>query len=218
MVCRGGKTKTKVLLGESCSVFASCLTTSSTDAAAPGEPIACPSCCSDHVVILPSEGYSSTPLAPGPDSTSEDLSDSVLEGGSQQEGPEEAPCESGKLFIGREDSLEMDTSTRTPELSGAHDGSALHSSSRSSDGDCGQGELGTRSQYLSLSHADTNGGSLMGSYRYSVSRGPTPSQLSLNSESEETWNLSPGEYVQEFRGVLNGEGEGASSVTLVLVS
>ncbi|NXF96015.1 S11IP protein, partial [Eubucco bourcierii] len=169
------------------------LATSHQDPAAPGEPIACPSCCSDHVVILPSEVYSSTPLAPGPDSTSEDLSDSVLEGGSQQEGPEEAPCESGKFCISREDSLEMDTntSTRTPELSGDHDGSTLHSSSRSSDGDCGKRELGMKSQYLSLSHVDTDGGSLMGSYRYSVSHGPTPSQFSLNSESEETWNLSP---------------------------
>ncbi|NXP74415.1 S11IP protein, partial [Ramphastos sulfuratus] len=169
------------------------LATSHQDSAAPGEPIACPSCCSDHVVILPSEVYSSTPLAPGPDSTSEDLSDSVLEGGSQQEGPEEAPCESGKFYIGREDSLEMDTnsSTRTPELSGDHNGSTLHSSSRSPDGVCGKREPGIKSQYLSLSHVDTDGGSLMGSYHYSVSRGPTPSQLSLNSESEETWNLSP---------------------------
>ncbi|NXR06346.1 S11IP protein, partial [Semnornis frantzii] len=169
------------------------LATSHQDPAAPGEPIACPSCCSDHVVILPSEVYSGTPLAPGPDSTSEDLSDSVLEGGSQQEGPEEAPCESGKFYIGREDSLEMDTnsSTRTPELSGDHDGSTLHSSSRSPDGGCGKRELGMKSQYLSLSHVDMDGGSLMGSYRYSVSRGPTPSQLSLNSESEEMWNLSP---------------------------
>ncbi|XP_054031266.1 serine/threonine-protein kinase 11-interacting protein [Dryobates pubescens] len=169
------------------------LATSNQDAAAPGEPIACPSCCSDHVVILPSEVYSSTPLAPGPDSMSEDLSDSVLEGGSQQEGPEEAPCESGKFYIGREDSLEMDTSnsTRTPELSGDHDGSTLYASSHSSDGGCGKKELDMKSQYLSLSHVNTNGGSLMGSYHYSVSRGPTHSQLSLNSESEEMWNLSP---------------------------
>ncbi|XP_076198911.1 serine/threonine-protein kinase 11-interacting protein [Aptenodytes patagonicus] len=171
------------------------LVASNQDAAAAVEPIACPSCSSDHVVILPSEVCSSTPLPPGPDSMSEDLSDSVLEGGSQQEGPEEAPAlasESGKFYIGGEDSSEMDTSnsTRTPELSGEHDGT-LHSSSRSSDGGCGKKELGMKSQYLSLSHTDTNGGSLMGSYRYSVSRGPTPSQLSLNSESEETWNLSP---------------------------
>ncbi|NXY48743.1 S11IP protein, partial [Ceuthmochares aereus] len=165
------------------------------DAAVAGEPITCPSCSSDHVVILPSEVCSSTPLPPGPDSTSEDLSDSVLEGGSQHEGPEEAPVvasESGKFYIGGEDSSEVDTSnsTRTPELSSEHDG-ALHSNSHSTDGGCGKKELGMKSQYLSLSHTDTNGGSLMGSYRYSISHGPTPSQLSLNSESEETWNLSP---------------------------
>ncbi|XP_072731604.1 serine/threonine-protein kinase 11-interacting protein isoform X1 [Ciconia boyciana] len=178
------------------------LVASNQDAAAAGEPIACPSCSSDHVVILPSEVCSSTPLPPGPDSTSEDLSDSVLEGGSQQEGPEEAPalaCKGGKFYIGGEDSSEVDTSnsTRTPELSGEHVGT-LRSGSRSSDGGCRKKELGMKSQYLSLSHTDTNGGSLMGSYRYSVSRGPTPSQLSLNSESEETWNLSP-----SVNGVLN---------------
>nr|XP_009932443.1 PREDICTED: serine/threonine-protein kinase 11-interacting protein [Opisthocomus hoazin] len=171
-------------------------------AAAASEPIACPSCSSDHVVILPSEVCPSTPLPPGPDSTSEDLSDSVLEGGSQQEGPEETPAlasETGRFYIGGEDSLEMDTSnsTRTPELSGEHDGT-LHSSSRSSDGGSVKKELGMKSQYLSLSHTDTNGGSLMGSYRYSMSRGPTPSQLSLNSESEDTWNLNP-----SVNGVLN---------------
>ncbi|NXY53904.1 S11IP protein, partial [Callaeas wilsoni] len=162
--------------------------------AAAGEPIACPSCSSDHVVILPSEECSSTPLPPGADSMSEDLSDSVLEGGSQQEGPEETSVlasESGKFYIGGEDSSEMDTSnsTRTPELSTEPEGT-LHPTSRGSDGSCGK-EQGMKSQYLSLSHTDTNGGSLMGSYRYSASRGPTPSSLSLNSESEETWNLSP---------------------------
>ncbi|NXV47723.1 S11IP protein, partial [Uria aalge] len=175
------------------------LVASNQDASAAGEPIVCPSCSSDHVVILPSEVCSSTPLPPGPDSTSEDLSDSILEGGSQQEGPEEVPTlasESGKFYIGGEDSSEMDTSnsTRTPDLSGEHDGT-LHSSSRNSDGGCGKKELGMKSQYLSLSHTDTNGGSLMGSC---VSRGPTPSQLSLNSESEETWNLSP-----SVNGILN---------------
>lgn len=198
LVC-GRRGEGKILLRESCSAFSLSLVKSPTGAAAAGEPIACPSCSSDHVVILPSEVCFSTPLPAGPDSMSEDLSDSVLEGGSQQEGPEEAPVlasESGKFYIGGEDSSEMDTSnsTRTPELSGEHDGT-LHSSSRSSDGGCGKKELGTKSQYLSLSHTDTNGGSLMGSYRYSGSRGPTPSQLSLNSESEETWNLSPCEYV-----------------------
>lgn len=199
------KKKSKILLWESCSVFSLSLTKSSADTAAAGVPIACPSCSSDHVVILPSEVCSSTPLPPGPDSTSEDLSDSILEGGSQQEGPEEAPAlpsESGKFYIGGEDSSEMDTSnsTRTPELSGEHDG-ILHSSSRSLDGGCGKKELGMKSQYLSLSHTDTNGGSLMGSYRYSVSRGPTPSQLSLNLESEETWNLSPCEYIGAVQGL-----------------
>ncbi|KFP74776.1 Serine/threonine-protein kinase 11-interacting protein, partial [Acanthisitta chloris] len=177
------------------------LVDSNQDPAAASEPIACPSCSSDHVVILPSEVCWSTPLPPGADSTSEDLSDSVLEGGSQQEGPEETPVlvsESRKFYIGGEDSLETDTSnsTRTPELSSEPDG-ALHSNSRGSDRDCGK-ELGMKSQYLSLSHTDTNGGSLMGSYHYSVSRGPTPSQLSLNSESEETWNLSP-----SVNGILN---------------
>ncbi|XP_009705096.1 PREDICTED: serine/threonine-protein kinase 11-interacting protein, partial [Cariama cristata] len=171
------------------------LVASNQDAAAAGEPIACPCCSSDHVVMLPSEVCSSTPLPPGPDTTSEDLSDSVLEGGSQQEGPEEAPAlasESGKFYISGEDSSEMDTSngTRTPELSGEHNGT-LHFSSRSSDGGCGKKELGMKSQYLSFSHTDTDRGSLMGSYYYSVSCGPTPSQLSLNSESKETWNLSP---------------------------
>ncbi|NXK55767.1 S11IP protein, partial [Chauna torquata] len=179
------------------------LVASNQDAAAADEPVACPSCSSDHVVILPSEVCSSTPLPPGHDGTSEDLSDSVLEGGSQQEGPGEAApalaSESGKFYIGGEDSSEMDTSnsTRTPELSGEHDGT-LHSSSRSLDGGCGKKELGMKSQYLSLSHMDTNGGSLMGSYHYSVSHRPAPSQLSLNSESEETWNLSP-----PANGILN---------------
>ncbi|KAI6065119.1 Serine/threonine-protein kinase 11-interacting protein [Aix galericulata] len=137
----------------------------------------------------------STPLLPSRDGTSEDLSNSLVEGGSQQEGPEEAPAlasESGKFYIGEEDSSEVDTSnsTRTPELSGEHDGT-LHSASRSLDGVCGNKELSMKSQHFSLSRTDTNGGSVMGSYHYSVSRGPTPSQLSLNSESEETWNLSP---------------------------
>ncbi|KFP40586.1 Serine/threonine-protein kinase 11-interacting protein, partial [Chlamydotis macqueenii] len=185
------------------------LVVSNPDAAAAGEPIACPSCSSDHVVILPSEVCSSTPLPLGPDSTSEDLSDSILEGSSQQEGPEEAPAlagESGKFYIGGEDSSEMDTSNsnRTPELNGEHDGT-LRSSSRSSDGGCGKKELGMKSQYLSLSHTDTNGGSLMGSCRYSASRGPTSSQPSLNSESEETWNLNPSVngilHTRDFRSV-----------------
>uniref|UniRef100_G1NFC8 Serine/threonine-protein kinase 11-interacting protein n=1 Tax=Meleagris gallopavo TaxID=9103 RepID=G1NFC8_MELGA len=162
------------------------------DASAAGELIACPSCSSDHVVILPSEVSSSTPVPPSHDGTSEDLSDSVLEGGSQQEDVPALARESGKFYIGGEDSSEMDTSnsTRTPELSGEHD-STIHSSSRSTDGGYGKKELGMKSQYLSLSHTDINAGSMMGSYRYSASRGPTSSHLSMNFDSEETWNLSP---------------------------
>ncbi|XP_039557300.1 serine/threonine-protein kinase 11-interacting protein [Passer montanus] len=164
--------------------------------AAAGEPIACPSCSSDHVVILPSEECSSTPLPPGADSTSEDLSDSVLEGGSQQEGPEETSVlasESGKFYIGGEDSSEIDTSnsTRSPELSAEPEpGSTPHPTCHGSEGSSGK-EQGLKSQNLSLSHADTSGGSLVGSCRSSASRGPTPSPLSVNSEAEETWNLSP---------------------------
>ncbi|XP_058665536.1 serine/threonine-protein kinase 11-interacting protein isoform X1 [Ammospiza nelsoni] len=163
---------------------------------AAGEPIACPSCSSDHVVILPSEECSSTPLLPGADSTSEDLSDSVLEGGSQQEGPEEMSVlatGSGQFYIGGEDSSEIDTSNsaRSPELSAEPEpGSTLHPTCRGSEGGSGK-EQGVKSQSLSLSHPDTSGGSLVGSCRHSASRGPTPSPLSVNSESEETWNLSP---------------------------
>ncbi|NXA46661.1 S11IP protein, partial [Nothocercus julius] len=174
------------------------LTASDQDAAVPGEPVACPSCCSDHVVILPSEMCSSASLPPGPDGTSDDLSESVLDGDSQQEGAEEAPAltsESGKFYIGGEDSSEVDTSnsTRTPELCGEPDGT-LHSGL---DGACGK-ELSMKNQCLFFGHTDTNNSSLMGSYRYSVSRGPTPSQLSLNSESEDIWNLSP-----PANGILN---------------
>lgn len=150
------------------------------------------------MVILPSEECSSTPLPPGADSTSEDLSDSVLEGGSQQEGPEETSVlasESRKFYIGGEDSSEIDTSSnaRSPEP-GAEPDSTLHPT-------CHRSEQGVKSQHLSLCHTDTNGGSLMGSYRYSGSRGPTPSPLSLNSESEETWNLSPCEYEEAVQGL-----------------
>ncbi|CAN8218719.1 unnamed protein product [Coccothraustes coccothraustes] len=164
--------------------------------AAAGKPIACPSCSSDHVVILPSEECSSTPLPPGADSTSEDLSDSVLEGGNQQEGPEETSVlatESGKFYIGGEDSSEADTSNsaRSPEPSTEPEpGSTLHPTCHGSEGGSGK-EQGVKSQSLSLSHPDTSGGSLAGSCRYSLSGGPTPSPLSVNSESEETWNLSP---------------------------
>ncbi|XP_063018038.1 serine/threonine-protein kinase 11-interacting protein [Melospiza melodia melodia] len=164
--------------------------------AAAGEPIACPTCSSDHVVILPSEECSSTPLLPGADSTSEDLSDSVLEGGSQQEGPEEMSVlatGSGQFYIGGEDSSEIDTSNsaRSPELSAEPEpGSTPHPTCRGSEGGSGK-EQGVKSQSLSLSHPDTSGGSLVGSCRHSASRGPTPSPLSVNSESEETWNLSP---------------------------
>ncbi|XP_019378228.1 PREDICTED: serine/threonine-protein kinase 11-interacting protein isoform X2 [Gavialis gangeticus] len=169
------------------------------DAAGLGEPVVCPNCSSDHVVLLPLEMVSSTPLpphyAPGKDSLSEALSGPGLQGRSQQEDLEPARVEvaQGKTFyIGMEDSLETDTSTgsKTQELSGDQD-SAAHSSSRSSEGDFSRREHGMKSHYSSLSRTDTNGGSLMGSYRYGTSRAPTPSQLSLNSESEETWNLSP---------------------------
>ncbi|XP_054827783.1 serine/threonine-protein kinase 11-interacting protein [Eublepharis macularius] len=133
------------------------------------EPIICPSCSSDHVVILPSERRSSTPLPP-PECLGE----------SQQE------ATSGKFYIGEENSeIGTSSSTHTQELSGDH-GSAVHSSSRSSDGS--KRDLGHCS---SLSQTDTNGGSLMGSYRYGASQRTTPSQLSLSSEYEEHWNISP---------------------------
>ncbi|KAJ6665574.1 hypothetical protein lerEdw1_003417 [Lerista edwardsae] len=145
-------------------------------AAAPGEPITCPSCSSDHVIILPCERRSSTPLAP------QDCLDE-----SQQE------VESGKFYIGDDNNSETGTSSsaQIQELSSEH-GSALHSSSRSSEGaDASKRDLSAKGRYSSLSHTDTNGGSLMGSYHYGTSRGPTPSQLSLSSEYEEHWNLSP---------------------------
>nr|XP_032630379.1 serine/threonine-protein kinase 11-interacting protein isoform X2 [Chelonoidis abingdonii] len=152
------------------------------EATAPGEPMVCPSCSSDHVVLLPCERRSSTPLPsqhhadkavsePGPQGSLEAAS--VL--GSQ----------SGQFYIGGEDDG-SETDPRTQELSGDH-GSTIHSSS---DGDGKRKELGLKSCYSSLSRTDTSAGSLMGSYHYGASRGPTPSQLSLNSESEETWNLS----------------------------
>ncbi|XP_066487598.1 serine/threonine-protein kinase 11-interacting protein [Tiliqua scincoides] len=141
--------------------------------AAPGEPIICPSCSSDHVIILPCEKGSST-------------SQDCLDEGQQE-------VESGKFYIGEDDNSETGTnsSTQIQELSSEH-GSALHSSSRSSEGaDASKRDLSSKGRYSSLSHTDTNGGSLMGSYRYGTSRGPTPSQLSLSSEHEEHWNLSP---------------------------
>ncbi|XP_060118810.1 serine/threonine-protein kinase 11-interacting protein isoform X2 [Heteronotia binoei] len=139
------------------------------------EPMICPSCFSDHVVILPCERHPSVPLPP-----QECLDES------QEEGV------SGKFYIGEENSeTGTSSSTRTQELSGDH-GSTVHSSSRSSEGGTGtRRDLGSRHCYSSLSHTDTNAGSLMGSYGYSVSRGTTPSQLSLSSEYEEHWNLSP---------------------------
>lgn len=205
MVCRGGGGKQN-FAGESCSAFSLYLTNSFTGPAAAGEPIACPSCSSDHVVILPSEECSSTPLPTGADSTSEDLSDSVLEGGSQQEGPEEMSVlatESGKFYIGGEDSSEIDTSysARSPELSAEPEpGSTPHPTCHGSEGGSGK-EQGVKSQSLSLSHLDTNGSSLVGSCRHSASRGPTPSPLSVNSESEEIWNLSPCEYEEAVQGL-----------------
>ncbi|XP_077176951.1 serine/threonine-protein kinase 11-interacting protein isoform X2 [Paroedura picta] len=144
-------------------------------AAAFPEPMICPSCFSDHVIILPCERRPSTPLAP-----QERLDES------QQEGV------SGKFYIGEENSeTGTSSSTRTQELSGDHS-SAVHSSSRSSEGGSGsKRELDSRHCSSSFSHADTNAGSLMGSYGYSASRGTTSSQLSLSSEYEEHWNLSP---------------------------
>ncbi|XP_042323994.1 serine/threonine-protein kinase 11-interacting protein isoform X2 [Sceloporus undulatus] len=141
--------------------------------AASSDPIICPSCSSDHVVILPCDRRPSTPLLP---------QDSL--GENQQE--------AGKFYIG-EDNSETGTSSSTQiqELSGDHS-SNVHSSSRSSEGaDASKRDLNFKSQYSSFGHTDTNGGSLMGSYHYSTSRGPTPSQLSLSSEHEEHWNLSP---------------------------
>nr|XP_056707007.1 serine/threonine-protein kinase 11-interacting protein [Euleptes europaea] len=144
-------------------------------AAAFSEPMICPRCSSDHVVILPCERCLSTPPIP-----QECLDES------QQEGV------SGKFYIGDENSeTGTSSSTRTQELSSDH-GSAVQSSSRSSEGDSGtRRNLSFQGCYSSLSHTDTNAGSLMGSYGYSASRGTTPSQLSLSSEHEEHWNLSP---------------------------
>ncbi|XP_062972901.1 serine/threonine-protein kinase 11-interacting protein [Elgaria multicarinata webbii] len=142
----------------------------------PSEPMVCPSCSSDHVVILPCERRPSTPLF---------LQDCL--GESQQE------LESGKFFIGGDNNSSSGTgsSTRTQEL-GSDPGSMAHSSSRSYEGaDAGQRALSSKGHCSSLSHTDTNAGSLMGSYHYSTSQGPTPSQLSLSSEHEEHWNLSP---------------------------
>ncbi|XP_033015682.1 serine/threonine-protein kinase 11-interacting protein [Lacerta agilis] len=143
-------------------------------ATALSEPTICPSCSSDHVVILPCEGRSSTPLLPGE---------------SQQE------AESGKFFIGEEATSETGTgsSTQIQDLS-SDQGSAAHSSSRSSEGADGSGSkscLSSRGRYSFLSHTDTNGGGLLGSYQYGPSPVPTPPQLSMSSEQEEHWNLSP---------------------------
>ncbi|XP_053102711.1 serine/threonine-protein kinase 11-interacting protein isoform X2 [Hemicordylus capensis] len=139
------------------------------------EPIICPSCSSDHVIILPCERRSSTPLP----------SQECL-GESQQE------AEAGKFYIGEETNSEMGTysSSRTQELS-SDQSSAAHSSSHSSEADASRKDLSSKGRDSSLSHTDTNGGSLMGSYHYGPSRGPTPSQLSLSLEHEEHWNLSP---------------------------
>lgn len=143
--------------------------------AAFSKPMICPNCFSDHVVILPCERRPSTP-------PQECLDES------QQEGA------SGKFYFGEENSeTGTSSSPRTQELSSDH-GSNVHSSSRSSEGGNGtRKDLGSRHCYSSLSHTDTNAGSLMGSYGYSTSRVTTPSQLSLSSEYEEHWNLSPRE-------------------------
>ncbi|KAM6461212.1 serine/threonine-protein kinase 11-interacting protein isoform 1-T1 [Liasis olivaceus] len=146
------------------------------DVAASSETIICPGCSSDHVVILPCERHSNAPML------SQDCFNE-----SQQE------AESRKFYIGDDNNSETGTSSSTQiqELSNDH-GSTAHSSSHSSEGaDASRRDLTSKSQYSSLSHTDTNGGSLMGSYHYGTSRGPTPSQLSVSSEHEEHWNLSP---------------------------
>ncbi|CAM2100760.1 serine/threonine-protein kinase 11-interacting protein isoform X1 [Caretta caretta] len=155
------------------------------EAAAPGEPMVCPSCSSDHVVLLPCERHSSAPLPPQRH-TDKPLSEPGPQG--SLEAASVLGSQSGQFYIGGEDDS-SETDPRTQELSGDH-GSTIHSSS---DGDGRRKELGLKSCYSSLSRTDTSAGSLMGSYHYGASRGPTPSQLSLNSESEETWNLSPRE-------------------------
>lgn len=142
------------------------------------EPIiVCPSCSSDHVIVLPCERRSSTPLPP---------QDCL--GENQQE------AELKKFYIGEGHSeTGTNSSLPTQELCGDLN-STVHSSSRSSEGgDAGRKDLSSKSHYSSFSRTDTSGGSLMGSYHYGASRGPTPSQLSLNSEPEEHWNLSPRE-------------------------
>ncbi|XP_039210319.1 serine/threonine-protein kinase 11-interacting protein isoform X1 [Crotalus tigris] len=146
------------------------------DIAASGETIICPGCSSDHVVIIPCEKHLSGPVF------SQDCFNE-----SQQEG------ESGKFYIGDDNHSETGTSSSTQIQEFSNDqGSAAHSSSRSSEGAEGsRRDLSSKSRYSSLSHTDTNGGSLMGSYHYGPSRGHTPSQLSLSSEHEEQWNLSP---------------------------
>ncbi|XP_032073836.1 serine/threonine-protein kinase 11-interacting protein isoform X1 [Thamnophis elegans] len=144
--------------------------------AASSETIICPGCSSDHVVIIPCEKNSNA-LVFSQDSFNE----------SQQE------AESGKFYIGNDNHSETGTSSSTQiqELSNEH-GSAAHSSSRSSEGvEASRRDLSSKSRYSSLSRTDTNGGSLMGSYHYGPSSGHTPSQLSLSSEHEEQWNLSP---------------------------
>uniref|UniRef100_K7FMA8 Serine/threonine-protein kinase 11-interacting protein n=1 Tax=Pelodiscus sinensis TaxID=13735 RepID=K7FMA8_PELSI len=134
------------------------------------EPCVCPSCSSDHVVVRPCERHSSTPLP----------SERLAEPGSL-EAASVLGSQSGQFYIGGEDDG-SETEPRAQELSGDH-GSTVQSSS---DGDGRQKEPGLKSCYSSLSRTDTSAGSLMGSYHYGASRGPTPS-----SEPEETWNLSP---------------------------
>ncbi|KAJ7346028.1 hypothetical protein JRQ81_001978 [Phrynocephalus forsythii] len=137
------------------------------------EPILCPSCSSDHVVILPCERRSSTP----------------------QEGPGESQQDaaSGKFYIGEDDISETGTSSsmQLPELSGTQS-SATHSSSRISEGgEANRKGLGSKSLSSSLSRTDTNGGGLLGSYNYSTTQGQTPSDLSLSADYEEYRNVSP---------------------------
>lgn len=150
-----------------------CLSFSGAAADTSDESVTCPSCSSDHVIILPCEKPSNTSLPP------QDCLDE-----SQQQ------VESGKFYIGEDDNSETGTtsSAQIQDLSSEH-GSALHSSSEGADGS--KKDLSSKGRYSFFNHLDTNGGSLMGSYNYGTSRGTTPSQLSLSSEHEEHWNLSP---------------------------
>lgn len=147
------------------------------DTSASAEPIICPSCSSDHVVVLPCERGSSTSLPP-----------QDARGESQQEAASE------KLYIGDDNNSDAGTSSsmQIQELSGEHS-SAAHSSSRSSEGgEVSIWDLPSKNIYTTYKRDEPNGSGLLGSYRYS-SRGTTPSQLSLSTELDEPLNMSPRE-------------------------